>query len=83
MRLIGGGPLEGALRAQSERVLLKDSQARIEDREVTIMGDKSLPYDLLKRVMASCTAADYGRISLAVMQRPAAASPALTAHTNI
>jgi hypothetical protein len=32
------------------------------------MGDKELPYSLLKKVMASCTAADYGKISLAVMQ---------------
>jgi biopolymer transport protein ExbD len=61
--------LENALREQSDRVLRKASQADIEDREVTIMGDKELPYRLLKRVMASCTAADYGRISLAVMQR--------------
>ena len=33
------------------------------------MGDKELPYKLLKRVMATCTAADYGQISLAVMRR--------------
>ena len=43
--------------------------SEIEDREVTIMGDKGLPYKLLKRVMATCTAADYGQISLAVMRR--------------
>ena len=41
------------------------------------MGDKELPYSLLKRVMATCTAADYGKISLAVMQRaPTAVAPA-------
>ncbi len=61
--------LEQALRAQTDRVLRKQSQAKIEDREITIMGDKGLPYHLLKRVMASCTAADYGRISLAVLQK--------------
>jgi biopolymer transport protein ExbD len=38
-------------------------------REITIMGDKSLPYDVLKKVMATCTDADYGRISLAVLQK--------------
>ncbi len=38
-------------------------------REITIMADKSIPYDVLKRVMATCTAADYGRISLAVIQK--------------
>ena len=38
-------------------------------REVTIMGDKDIPYSLLKKVMATCTAADYGQISLAVLQK--------------
>lgn len=65
--VIGG--LEAALRAQSDRVLRRDSIREIEDREVTIMGDKELPYKLLKRVMATCTSADYGQISLAVMRR--------------
>ena len=61
--------LERELRLQTEKLLRKDTQAPIADREVTIMGDKELPYRLLKKVMASCTAADYGKISLAVMQR--------------
>ena len=61
--------LDQALRLQTERVLRKDTLSKIEDREVTIMGDKELPYSLLKKVMASCTAADYGKISLAVMQK--------------
>ena len=33
------------------------------------MADKSLPYDVLKKVMATCTDADYGTISLAVIQK--------------
>ncbi len=61
--------LKQALREQTDRVLRKQAMSEIGDREVTIMGDKELPYRLLKRVMATCTAADYGRISLAVMQR--------------
>ena len=32
------------------------------------MADKVLPYEVLK-VMATCTAADYGKISLAVLQK--------------
>ena len=35
---------------------------------VTIMGDRSLPYELLKRVMLSCQAADFRHIALAVNQ---------------
>jgi biopolymer transport protein TolR len=38
-------------------------------REATIMGDKSIPYAVLKKIMATCTRTGYGRISLAVMQR--------------
>jgi biopolymer transport protein ExbD len=33
------------------------------------MGDKDIPYRLLKKVMATCTESDYGRISLAVLQK--------------
>ena len=72
--------LENALRLQTEKRLRKDTNASIEDREVTIMGDRELPYNLLKRVMASCTAADYGRISLAVTQtapEPSSVAPAM------
>ncbi len=61
--------LEEALRSQSDRVLRKESMANIADREITIMGDRGLPYKVLKRVMAACTSADYGRLSLAVTQK--------------
>lgn len=36
--------------------------------KVTIMGDKALPYDLLKRVMLSCQTANFTHIALAVNQ---------------
>ena len=61
--------LRQALKSQNDRVLRREAQDDIAGREVTIMGDKGLPYHLLKRIMASCTAADYGRISLAVLQK--------------
>jgi hypothetical protein len=32
------------------------------------MADKEIPYQLLKKVMATSTAADYGQLSLAVLQ---------------
>jgi biopolymer transport protein TolR len=41
----------------------------IAQREITIMADKSLPYDVLKRVMKTCSESDYGKISLAVIQK--------------
>jgi len=39
-------------------------------REATIMGDKQVPYKILKKVMATCTEAGFARISLAVLQKP-------------
>lgn len=64
--------LEAALRQQTDRVMIQQAKADIARREVTILGDRELPYRLLKRVMASCTAADFGQISLAVVQKDGA-----------
>ncbi len=44
-------------------------EEKIANREVTIMADKELPYQLLKKVMATSTAANYGQLSLAVLQK--------------
>ena len=33
------------------------------------MADKDLPYSFLKKIMATCTAADYGKVSLAVLEK--------------
>ena len=64
--------LKAALQTQTERVLRAAPQSeeeKIKSREVIIMADKDIPYQLLKRVMATSTAADYGQLSLAVLQK--------------
>jgi biopolymer transport protein ExbD len=64
--------LVAPLRDALKRPLLVGKEMTEKDlaaREITIMADKSLPYDVLKRVMATCTDADYGKISLAVIQK--------------
>jgi biopolymer transport protein ExbD len=61
--------LRDALKKQSDRLLRASAQADIEDREITVLGDKSVPYSILKKVLATCTAADYGKLSLAVVQK--------------
>ncbi len=63
--------LREALLSQNDRVLRREAQDDIAGREVTIMGDKEIPYRLLKKVMATCTESDYGQISLAVLQKSA------------
>jgi biopolymer transport protein ExbD len=58
-----------ALKAQADVILRQTSEDAVKDREVTIMGDKDTPFAVLKRVMATATSADYGKVSLAVIQR--------------
>lgn len=42
-----------------------------ETREITLLADKTIPFTVLKKVMTSCTASGYGKISLAVIQKAA------------
>lgn len=66
------GDLIEPLRAALKRPMLIGQEVSEQDlaqREITVMGDKSLPYEVLKKVMRTCTDADYGRISLAVLQK--------------
>ncbi len=58
-----------ALTSQADRVLAEAAQDSSAEREVTIMGDRDLPYDVLKKIMATCTQANYGKVSLAVLER--------------
>jgi biopolymer transport protein ExbD len=62
--------LRAALEDQAARAILTAAgEDAVAEREVTIMGDREIPYSLLKKIMATCTAADYGRLSLAVLQK--------------
>ncbi len=45
-------------------------------REITIMGDETIPYKLLKKIMTTCAKSDYRNISLAVSQVPDEANSA-------
>ena len=65
-------PLVEPLRRVLERpMLFGDATATTASakREVTVIADKSLPFDLVRKVMATCTATTYGKISLAVLQK--------------
>ena len=57
-------PLHNALRAASATV------RNITDKQgVTIMGDQEISYELLKKIMLTCTGAEYTNISFAVNQK--------------
>ena len=61
-------PLKQALQAQADTVLQDAAKQEIKDREVTILGDRQTPYSVLRKVMATCTEAEYGKVSLAVVE---------------
>jgi biopolymer transport protein ExbD len=56
---------------QLERNIIGIStKAIVESKEVTILADKTIPFRALKKIMSTCTGSGYGRISLAVLQKP-------------
>ena len=62
-------PLKEALQSVGDSVLADAAKQDIADRTVTILGDRHTPYAVLRKVMATCTDADYGKVSLAVVER--------------
>ncbi len=46
-----------------------NTQTAIASKEVTILADKTIPFNVLKKIMTTCTGSGYGRISLAVIQK--------------
>ncbi|HEU4485740.1 MAG TPA: biopolymer transporter ExbD [Povalibacter sp.] len=62
-------PLKQALQSVADTVLADAARQDIADRTVTILGDRHTPYAVLRKVMATCTDADYGKVSLAVVER--------------
>lgn len=63
-------PLKAELQQLSaQRLVTLDAQGQPLPGEVTIMGDKAIPFSLLKKIMLTCTRADYTNISLAVLRK--------------
>ena len=53
------------LQHQADRYRLLESGKK-QERDITIMGDKAIPYKLLRKIMITCSEASYTNISLAV-----------------
>ena len=64
-------PIGARLAELSESVIGLSTQAVAESQEVTVLADKSIPFSVVKKVMATCTAQGYTRVSLAVIQKSA------------
>jgi biopolymer transport protein ExbD len=66
-------PLRAALKRPTVvGAAMTDKQ--IADREITVMADKTIPFAVLKKVMSTCTDADYGRLSFALVEKEKAIS---------
>ena len=66
-------PLKRVLVAEAGKRMLKDKDDPT-SHEVTVLADKDLPYSFLKTILSTCTAAEYGKVSLAVIERERAYS---------
>ena len=61
-------PLKAELDIQAARQVVRTDKVA-EAKRLTIMGDKDIPYQLLRKVMATCARAGFTDISFAVRQR--------------
>ena len=79
-----GAAIIAPLRAALKRPTLVGqamTEKEIAEREITLMADKTIPYEVLKKVMSTCTDADYGKISFALVQKEKAVDMALLRHS--
>ena len=62
-------PIRSRLAELRESVIGLSTQAVADSQEVTVLADKSVHFDVLKKIMATCTEQGYTRVSLAVVQK--------------
>ena len=60
-------PLKLELEQRAPLKPLPNDPSQMSRGEVNIMGDKEIPYSLLKKVMATCSTVGFARISLGVI----------------
>lgn len=62
--------LQKELRYQASKSVAPVNELGVAEREVTIMGDKAIPYKLLRKIMMTCSSNEFSNISLAVLKKP-------------
>jgi len=62
-------PIKQRLAVLRDNVIGLRTQVVAQSQEVTVLADKSTPFDIVKKVMSTCTGQGYSRISLAVIQK--------------
>jgi len=61
-------PLKAELALHASKQVVR-AENKAQSKSVTIMGDKDIPYRLLRKVMATAARADYSDVSFAVTKR--------------
>jgi biopolymer transport protein TolR len=69
MLLVQGEPLREYLSRPLTTRGGAAQQAALAHREITVLADRSLPYEVIRKVMTTCTAAAYDKLSLAVLEQ--------------
>ena len=69
-------PITGRLEAIRASIIGPSTLAAADSQEITILADKSIPFDIIKKIMSTCTGQGYTRISLAVIQKAPAVAGA-------
>jgi biopolymer transport protein ExbD len=63
------GPIAERLAELSSNVIGINTQTVAKSQEVTILADRTVPFNIIKKVMSTCTHEGYERVSLAVLQK--------------
>ena len=61
-------PLKAELDLQASRQVIR-AENEAQTKRVTIMGDKGIPYRLLRKVMVTCARANFSDVSFAVLRK--------------
>jgi biopolymer transport protein ExbD len=61
-------PLRAELAYEAGRAMIR-KENETQSKALTIMGDKEIPYRLLRKIMVTCARANYGDLSFAVIQK--------------
>lgn len=56
---------------QLRNIIETSAKTASESKEITLLADKTIPFKVLKKIMSTCTASGYDKLSLAVIQKEA------------
>ncbi len=64
-------PISQRLAELADGLIGLSTETVAESQEVTVLADKEVPFNVIKKVMATCTEEGYTKVSLAVVQKAA------------